>query len=186
MVAIEYALRYPQSLSHLILVDTCGDIRWAQENAPKVLTNRGFDPETVELARRFFNGEIKPEEMKLAMRKFGRAYYHHPSPLLLIREAILGLRMKVRTDALIFGFSQLLRGWTVMNRLNEITIPTLILAGRHDFQFPPEHQNSLANRIPNARLKIIEGAGHNAHSEQTNVVIEEIKHFLKNADLGGN
>jgi proline iminopeptidase len=183
MVALEYALRYPQSLSHLILIDTCGDIHWAQENAPKVLANRGFDPKTVELARRFFNGEIKPEEMKSAMRKFGRAYYHRPSLPLLVREVILGLRMKVRPDALIFGFSQLLRDWTVMDRLNEITVPTLILAGCHDFQFPPEHQNSLATGIPNAHLKIIDGAGHNAHSERPTVVIEEVRHFLTTADL---
>ena len=28
MVALEYALRYPDSLSHLLLMDTCGDARW--------------------------------------------------------------------------------------------------------------------------------------------------------------
>jgi hypothetical protein len=32
----------------------------------------------------------------------------------------LGLRMKSRPEALIFGFSQLLKGWTVMDRLSEI------------------------------------------------------------------
>jgi proline iminopeptidase len=183
MVALEYALRYPQSLSHLILIDTCGDIRWVQENAPKALASRGFDPDTVELARRFFNGEIRPEEMQAAMRKFGSAYYHRPSLLLLVREVISGLRMKTRPDALIFGFGQLLRGWTVMDRLNEITVPTLILAGRHDFQFPPEHQASLATGIPNAHLKIIDGAGHNAHSEKPTVVNEEIKRFLATTNL---
>ena len=51
-VALEYALRYPQNLSHLLLVDTGGDSRWAQENAPKVLEQRGFSPEIVSLARR--------------------------------------------------------------------------------------------------------------------------------------
>ena len=48
MVALEYALRYPQSLSHLILVDTCGDIRWAQQNAPEILAKRGYSPATVQ------------------------------------------------------------------------------------------------------------------------------------------
>jgi proline iminopeptidase len=41
-VALEYALRYPERLSHLLLIDTCGDMRWAQENAPKVLAQRGW------------------------------------------------------------------------------------------------------------------------------------------------
>ena len=42
MVALEYALRYPQSLSHLLLLDTCGDTWWVQQNAPEILAKRGF------------------------------------------------------------------------------------------------------------------------------------------------
>ena len=43
-VALEYALRYPHSLSHLVLVDTGGDISWPQENAPKVLAAAWVQP----------------------------------------------------------------------------------------------------------------------------------------------
>jgi pimeloyl-ACP methyl ester carboxylesterase len=39
------------------------------------------------------------------------------------------------------------------------------MAGRDDFLFPPERQVQLAAGIPNARLRIIERAGHNPHSE---------------------
>src|SRR5512136_3315416 len=56
-VALEYALRYPQSLSHLILMDTCGDIGWAQRNAPEILAKRGFSADAVQAARRFFHGQ---------------------------------------------------------------------------------------------------------------------------------
>src|SRR5512139_3132505 len=58
-VALEYALRYPHSLSHLLLVDTGGDHRWSLEKAPEELAKRGFSPETVNLARRFFSGQIE-------------------------------------------------------------------------------------------------------------------------------
>lgn len=184
MVALEYALRYPQSLSHLILVDTCGDSRWAQEKAPEALAQRGFDAETVALARRFFNGRIEPNEMQPAMRKFGGAYYHRPTLPLLAREVLAGIRMKTRPEALIFGFGQLLKGWTVMDRLGEITVPSLVVAGRHDFQFPPEHQTALASGLPNAHLSIIEGAGHNAPSEQPAAVVAEVRRFLATASSG--
>jgi proline iminopeptidase len=70
------------------------------------------------------------------------------------------------SEALIFGFNHLLRRWTVMDRLSEIKAPTLVLAGRQDFQFPPEHQAILADRLPNAQLEIIGCAGHNAHMER--------------------
>lgn len=178
MVALEYALRYPRSLSHLVLMDTCGDSHWAQQNAPEILAKRGYSPATVKTAQRFFNGQIAPNEMVTAMRKFGSAYYHRPSTLLLAREVILGLHMKLRPEALIFGFGQLLKGWTVMDRLNEIKVPTLVVAGRDDFQFPPEHQAALAAGIANAHLEIIERAGHNAQSERPAEVMEAIKSFI--------
>ena len=178
MIALEYALRYPESLSHLVLLDTCGDSRWVQEKAPQVLAERGYSAETVETARRFFNGEIAPREMVPAMIKFAGAYNHNLSPLQQLRAIILGLRMKTRPEALIFGYSQLAKGWSVMDRLGEIQVPTLVLAGRHDFQFPPEHQAELAAGIDNARLEIIEEAGHNAHSERPAEVMRAVKEFM--------
>jgi proline-specific peptidase len=178
MVALEYALRYPQSLSHLLLVDTCGDIRWAQENAPDTLAERGFPPDTVKLARRFFNGQIAPNEMLPAMMRFGKAYYHHLSPLQTVRMLLSGFRVKMRPEAQIYGFGTLLKGWNVMDRLTEIRVPTLVMAGRHDFQFPPEHQEMLAAGIPNARLEIIEHAGHNAPEERPAEVIQAVRDFM--------
>jgi proline iminopeptidase len=178
MVALEYALRYPGSLSHLVLLDTCGDIRWAQQNAPDVLARRGYRPATVELARRFFNGQIAPNEMIPALMKFGSAYYHHPTLRLLARQLFTERRTKTRPEAMIFGFSHLLRGWSVMDRLGEIKAPTLVMAGRDDFQFPPEHQAELAAGIPGARLRIIERAGHNSHAERPAEVMEAIREFI--------
>ena len=65
-----------------------------------------------------------------------------------------------------------------MDRLGEIAVPTLVMAGRDDFLFPPEHQVELAAGIPNARLRIIERAGHNAHDERPDEVIEAVTDFL--------
>jgi proline iminopeptidase len=178
MVGLEYALRYPESLSHLLLLGTCGDTWWVQENAPRVLAQRGFSPDTVETARRFFNGEMTPSEMVLATFKLGKAYYHHLSPRQLVRDMLLGFRVKSRPEAQIYGYGQLLKGWSVMDRLGEIKVPTLVMTGRDDFQFPPEHQAELAAGIPNARLEIIERAGHNAPTERTAEVIRAVRGFL--------
>jgi proline iminopeptidase len=92
--------------------------------------------------------------------------------------------MKVRPEALIFGYSQLLKDWSVMGRLSEIKVPTLVLAGRHDFLFPPEHQAVLADRLPDARLELIERSGHNPQSEKPSEVMEIVKFFLDTANSG--
>jgi pimeloyl-ACP methyl ester carboxylesterase len=178
-VALEYALRYPGSVSHLVLVDTGGDSRWSQRNAAEVLAGRGYSAEKTELVRRWFNGEFEPRQMALILMRIGSAYYSHPSLSLVARELIRGeWRSKMRPEAMIFGGRHLLKGWTVMDRLGEITAPTLIVAGRDDFIFPPEHQRELVARIPHARLELIEQAGHNPHAEQPAQVMRAVRDFL--------
>jgi proline iminopeptidase len=178
-VALEYALRYPASLSHLVLLDTGGEARWSQQNAADLLARRGYTAKKVELARRWFNGEFAPHEyVPMAMRMMG-AYFHHPSLWLIVREEIQGgWRTKYRPQAFIFAGRHLLKGWTVMDRLGEITVPTLVMAGSDDFVFPPECQRELAAGIPDARLQIIDRAGHSPHSEQTAKVMAAVRHFL--------
>jgi pimeloyl-ACP methyl ester carboxylesterase len=178
-VALEYALRYPASLSHLVLVDTGGDSRWSRDNAAGLLASRGYSPAKVELVRRWFNGEFEPRQMSQILMRIGGAYYSRPSLSLVARDLIRGeWRSKMRPEALIFAGRHLLNGWTVMDRLGDITVPTLILAGRDDFLFPPEHQRQLAAAIPNARLQIIERAGHNPHAEQPVEVMQAVRGFI--------
>jgi pimeloyl-ACP methyl ester carboxylesterase len=179
-VALEYALRYPGSLSHLILLDTGGDAEWSRQNAPNILARRGYSRSTVRLVRRFFSGAIAPNEMVPAMMKFGRAYYHRHGIAHVARAMLRGeWRAKIRPDALIYAGRELLDGWTVMNRLGEITVPTLVMAGRDDFLFPPEHQVALAAGIPDARLLIVERAGHNPHEERTAEVVAAVRAFVR-------
>ena len=178
-VALEYALRYPGSLSHLVLLDTGGDSRWSQQNAADLLAKRGYSPKKVELVRRWFNGQFAPREMLPILMRIGSAYSYHPSLWLTARELARGQwHSKMRPEALIFAGRYLLKGWTVMDRLGQITAPTLVMAGRGDFVFPPEHQHELAAAIPHARLQIIERAGHNPHSEQPAEVMAAIRGFI--------
>ena len=177
-VALEYALRYPKCLSHLVLLDTGGEGRWSQENAPELLARRGFDEKTVRLARRWFNGRIRPNEFLPSLIRLGGAYDPHMNLVSAARMMFAERRSKMRPEALIWAGPHLLKGWTVMDRLGEITVPTLVMAGRDDFVFPPEHQAQLAAGIPGARLRIIERAGHNPHDERTTEVMEAIGDFM--------
>jgi proline iminopeptidase len=77
-VALEYALRYPDSLSQLILLDTGGEGRWSLESASQVLAKWGFSPRTVRLARRWLNGQVPPRQFMLTLLRLGDAY--NPTP----------------------------------------------------------------------------------------------------------
>jgi len=182
-VALEYALRYPGSLSHLVLLDAGGAGWWSLENAEKVLAARGFSPRLVRLAEHWFKGEVPPDKTFRTLMRLSRAY----DPYITLPQLARGMfegqwRSKLRPEALVFAAHHLIRDWTVMDRLGEITVPTLVMAGRDDFIFPPEHQAELAAGIPNARLQIIERAGHNAHDEQPGAVFEALREFLPASD----
>lgn len=178
-VALEYALRYPERVSHLALLDTGGEARWAQQHAPDVLARRGYSPATVRLARRFFSGRIALNEMMRGMMRCGGAYFHRPSPRLLVRELIAGRATRTRPEALIFAGRELLPGWSVMDRLAKIRAATLVIAGRDDFIFPPGHQVELAAGIPGSRLEIVERAGHNAPSGRAPDVMAAVREFVR-------
>jgi proline iminopeptidase len=177
-VALEYALRYPERVSRLVLLDTAGDARWSQENAAQVLADRGFSSKTVAVARRFYSGRTAPKDFVSAAIRLLPAYDHRFSLLRFAREMLEGgWRMKARPEALTFG-GQMMRGWSVMDRLGEIHVPTLVIAGHDDFLFPPESQALLAAGIPNARLQIIERAGHNPQSERPAETLAAVADFL--------
>ena len=87
-VALEYALRYPQSLSHLILMNTGGDQWWVNQNAPELLAKRGYSAGTVQAARRFYNGQLTPGEFLPTFMKFMSAYFYHISLLGMAHEML--------------------------------------------------------------------------------------------------
>lgn len=185
-VALEYALRYPDRLSALVLVNTGGEQWWVEHNAPRLLAARGYRAGAVQAARRFFSGNFAPGEFYGLLFQFFFAYTYRFSPLKMARELFSTPRLEPHPEALIFGYSQLLKGWSVMERLGEIRVPTLVLAGRQDFLFPPEHQAILADRLPNARLEIIENAAHSPHDEHQAQVCEIIQRFLAESQTATN
>jgi proline iminopeptidase len=181
-VALEYALRYPDRVTQLVLVDSAATSWWSQEHAPTVLASRGWSPQIVALARRWFNGEIEPGEMFRNLMRLGPAYYHHPSTLALVRDVLQGSwRTKLRPEALMFAGRHLMKGWWIVHRLPEIAVPTLVVAGASDFVFPPAAQAELVAGIPNAQLHLIQGAGHEPWSERPGEFFPVLRRFLSAA-----
>ena len=96
-VALEYALRYPQTLSHLILMDTGGDADKAYQNAPELLAKRGYSSAAVQAARRFFSGQLTPKEFFPLSMNYARAYYYNGSLWAMVRDIVnCTVRRRVR------------------------------------------------------------------------------------------
>lgn len=59
-----------------------------------------------------------------------------------------------------------MQGFDSYDRLPDLSVPTLVLHGTEDLAIPVENARMLADRIPDAELALLEGAGHLYHSER--------------------
>ena len=66
----------------------------------------------------------------------------------------------------------------ITDRLHEITAPILVMCGALDVLKPPHYSEILASRIPNARLEIVEGAGHAVFLEKHEEVTGKLLAFM--------
>lgn len=73
----------------------------------------------------------------------------------------------------------------VMNRIDSrlsltaITVPTLVLVSDQDMTTPLEHAEEMANKIPGAKLVMVEQSGHLAPLEQPRAVADAMVEWLK-------
>jgi pimeloyl-ACP methyl ester carboxylesterase len=99
----------------------------------------------------------------------------------LLREDITTDVLSTRPATFLADFHAC-NGFDVMNRLDAIRVPTLVVGGDDDRLTPLKYGEYLATNIPGAVLKIIHGAGHLAMLEkptEVNAVISAFVHSLE-------
>lgn len=64
------------------------------------------------------------------------------------------------------GCCEAIAGMQLEGLLGGITAPTLVIAGADDPATPPDHAERIAAKIPEARVRVIDGAAHLANAEQ--------------------
>ena len=70
-----------------------------------------------------------------------------------------------------------LRSWSIIDRLNRITAPTLLVSGRYDEATPATVQ-PFADRIKDVRWEMFEHSSHMPHVEETERCLQVVGDFL--------
>lgn len=70
------------------------------------------------------------------------------------------------------------RDWSVPQRLDEITAPTIVLVGARDLPGFRAFAEEAAGSIPGARLEVVEGCGHIVPLEAPEMVLESLLRHL--------
>lgn len=72
-----------------------------------------------------------------------------------------------------------MQGFDAFDRLPSLRVPTLVLHGTEDRTVHPDNARVLAQRIPGARLVMLEGAGHVYHAEQPEAADAAVVAFVR-------
>jgi pimeloyl-ACP methyl ester carboxylesterase len=68
----------------------------------------------------------------------------------------------------------------IMDKVDQIEVPTLILCGSEDEMTPPKYTSYLAAKIKGSRLTVIDGGTHFVFAEKPEAVNQAIEEFLSN------
>lgn len=72
------------------------------------------------------------------------------------------------------------------HELASLQMPTLLIWGEHDEAYPPQtFGRTFEERIPDARLVVVEGAGHYPHEQRPKRVADELLAFHRGGAHGG-
>ncbi|GAA3206128.1 alpha/beta fold hydrolase [Actinocorallia longicatena] len=172
MVALSYAARYGEHLSHLIPVVTTASHRFLPR-AREILAERGT-PEQRAAAEPLWSGTFEREEQL-------RAYFEVLGPLYSLTFDLEKSRERPKIlspDALNEGFAGFLRTYDVTGDLHRIDVPTLVIGARHDWICAPEFSAEIADGIPAADLRIFEHSGHSVLSDEPEAFVDVVRGFL--------
>lgn len=164
MIAQELALNYPEKVKKLVLCSTfCGARKGVlPPPQPVPLDELETNPRRV---MEFMAKTIFTEEF---VRNNPQAFED------MIRRM---LKAPISKEAFLQQFNAILQ-FDTYDRLPQIGAPTLIVHGKKDILLPVENATIMAQRIPNARVIILENSGHGL-AEDIDKAISAILNFLR-------
>src|SRR3546814_552440 len=175
MVALQYAVRYPDSLSTLILSDTAPSYDFYATSMERVadLANA----EQLELLMARFSGTITLEQNMRWNEVVGPLYYRTFPPLAQLEAATARMAFGPEVAEHVMRYE--LPSYDVRAQLGIIHAPTLVLVGRHDWVTGPLQAEEIVKGIPHADLHIFENSGHNPQEEETDEYIDVVARFIR-------
>jgi proline iminopeptidase len=176
MVGMAHAARYPDVVSHLVLIVTAahgGFIPRAQQ----IVRERGNDEQRAVCETLWAGAFHSVEEMRHYYAVMGPMYAHSHNPA----AGDSGRARSIYSPEPLnraFGPNGFLRGFDLRPELPRITAPTLVLAGRHDWICPPEFSEEIARLIPGADLRVFEHSSHSIRSDEPQAMLDAILGFV--------
>lgn len=167
MIALRAALRVPERVSSLLLLDTdSGPEKWATRLKYRALGA---------IARAFGLGPVRPQ---IARLMFGPTTHREQAELVAEWTEIFS---SVHIPSILLMLDPLVARDDLRPRLAEIDAEALVLVGSEDRSLPPVRSRTLAAALARAELVEVEGAGHLSALERPAEVTAAMTRFLTTA-----
>ena len=186
VLAMEYAIRYPERVSHLILLDTAPASAGDWQSFREELGRRrpAADREAMEAIAAtdaFQRGDLEAEAA------YNRIHFRMTVRRPQLLDALVARLHSDDTEQgilLVRAINQRLHDetarspdWDLFPALRRLDVPTLVLHAEHDF-IPVELAERIADAVPGARLSVLRGCGHFTFLEAPERVVDEVTRFL--------
>jgi proline iminopeptidase len=190
MLAMEYALKHQANLKGLVISNMMASIPDYNRYAETVLAKQ-MDPAVVKEVKELeAKGQYEaPRYMELLIPNFYVKHILH-RPFDQWPDAVVRSFGKINKSIYVtmqgpseFGASGRLEKWDRKADLPKITVPTLVIGGRHD-TMDPEHMKWMSTQIPHARYLYAPTGSHMAHYDDQQVYFTGLIGFLKDVDQG--
>ena len=176
MVAMAHAARYPASVSHLVLIVTAahsGFIARAQQ-----IVRERATAEQQRVCDMLWAGELNTvERLRHFYAVMGPLYSYKYDAKTAATTRSRGTNSPAPFNRA-FAPDGFLRNYDLRPELRNIRVPTLILAGRHDWICAPEFSEEIHRLIPGSELRIFEHSSHSIRVDEPEAMIEAIAGFI--------
>jgi proline iminopeptidase len=181
MLAQQFVLDVTSAAVSLIISNSIASIPQFSQMVARLKTE--LDPATQSaIDRHEAAGTTYSAEYQAAIRTWNETYLCRQLPWPKeLHEAYRGMGAEIFET--MFGPSDFhivgtIRNWDVLDRLREIALPTLVLAGRFD-ECAPEHMWEMHQRVDGSRFEIFESSAHMPFIEEPHRFDQVMRDFLR-------
>jgi proline iminopeptidase len=176
MVAMAHAARYPASVSHLILSGTASH-KGLLTRAVEIVAERGTEAQMA-MMDALISGALDTREKVIEYFRIMGPLYSRKFDESIFSKNSRRNHINIEISRRAFAPGGHTQTFDLRDELRNITAPTLILAGRHDFICAPEFSTEMNSLIKKSTLKVFENSGHSIAVDEPQSYVDAIAGFL--------
>lgn len=187
MLGMEYALTRPDGLVSLTVADSPASMRQWVSEANRLRAQLPSDVQQTLLLHEE-QGTTDSQAYQDAMLVFYRRHVCRTDPWPdCVTRTFEKLARNPEVYTVMNGPSEFhvigtLKTWEISDRLPEISVPTLLLSGRHD-EATPQIVETIHQRIPGSTWVVFEESSHMPHVEETARYLQVLGEFLTRIEI---